>query len=93
VRWDRIQRVALLLVLAGVVMLYIGPARSYLQTWRESNARAAQLHRAQAENHRLIARRRALRDPRSLEREARELGMVKPGERAFVIQNAPQPKH
>ena len=31
-----------------------------------------------------------LRDPQAVEREARRLGMVRQGERAYVIENAPR---
>src|SRR5215212_4039731 len=89
VRWDRVGRVALLVVLGGVLLLYAGPVRSYWQTWRESRAKHAELHRLEAEHARLLARRRELREPASLMREARRLGMVRRGERAFVLQDLP----
>jgi cell division protein FtsB len=44
----------------------------------------------EAENRRLEARKKALKDPRALEREARRLGMVKPGERAYVVKGLPK---
>lgn len=90
VRWDRVGRVALLIVLGGILLLYAGPVHSYWQTWRESKVRRAELHRLQAEHDRLLARRRALREPASLMREARRLGMVRRGERAFVVQDLPR---
>ena len=90
VRWDRLGRVALLVVLGGILLLYAGPVHSYWQTWRESKARQAELHRLQAEHQRLLARRRELREPASLMREARRLGMVRRGERAFVVQDLPK---
>ena len=90
VRWDRLGRITLLLVLAGVLLLYVGPAVSYFQTWRESKARQDELRSLQRENVRLLARRRALREPRSLELEARAMGMVRRGERAFVIEGLPR---
>ena len=43
-----------------------------------------------AENARLNARRRALGDPRTLEAEARKLGMVRPTERAYVVTGLPK---
>lgn len=85
VRWDRVGRVALLLVLGLILLLYVGPARSFLSTWQEAKGERADVHRLEAENRRLQARRRALEDPRTLETEARKLGMVRPGERAFII--------
>lgn len=91
VRWDRLGRVALLLVLGLILLLYVGPARSFVSTWRESRAKRVEVHRLEAENRRLQARRAALEDPRTLEMEARKLGMVRPGERAFVIQGLGRP--
>jgi cell division protein FtsB len=89
IRWDRVGRVALLLVLIGVVGLYVGPAINYVETVREAGARRAELKELQRENERLRARRAALQDPRTLEREARRLGLVKPGERAYIIKGLP----
>jgi cell division protein FtsB len=40
-----------------------------------------------AENARLRAEQRTLSAPGALEREARRLGMVKAGERAYIVQN------
>jgi cell division protein FtsB len=90
VRWDRVGRVALLLVLGLIVLLYVGPARSYFTTWQEAKHKRAEVQRLERENVRLRARRKALNDPRTLEFEARRLGMVRAGERAFVIQGLPQ---
>ena len=89
VRWDRVGRVALLLLLGVVLLLYVNPAINYLQTWQAANAKRGEVDRLQAENKRLLARRAALRQPATLEREARRLGMVRPGERAYVIKGLP----
>jgi Septum formation initiator len=90
VRWDRVGRVALLLVLGLILLLYLGPARSFYSTWRESHAKRDQVRRLLRENATLTARRRALTDPRTLEVEARRLGMVRPTERAFVVTGLPR---
>jgi cell division protein FtsB len=90
IRWDRVSRVGLLVVLVGIVALYIGPAHSYVSTLREAKVKRAEVHRLQRENAHLRARRDALRDPKALEREARRLGMVKPGERAYVVKGLPK---
>ena len=86
IRWDRLGRVALLLVLLGVIVLYINPLRSYVSTWSEAKTRRAEVAELQRENERLRARKAELRNKRALEREARRLGMVKPGERAYVVE-------
>jgi cell division protein FtsB len=85
VRWDRVGRTALLLLLLLVALAYIGPARSLVSTWRESHAKQAQVDRLQREHDALLTRARELRDPRTVQAEARRLGMVKPGERSYVV--------
>jgi cell division protein FtsB len=90
IRWDRVSRVALLIVLLAIVGLYIGPARSYWSTVREAKHRRAEVAQLKRENDRLRAKRAALRSTSSLEREARRLGMVRPGERAYVVKHLPK---
>ena len=89
VRWDRLGRVALLLVLLGVIALYVNPLRSWWSTWHEAKDRRGEVTALERENDRLRARKQQLGDPRALEREARGLGMVKPGERAYVVEGLP----
>ena len=89
IRWDRVGRVGLLVVLLGLVYLYIGPTISYVETWNEAGSRRAEVEQLKRENQRLRERRRALQDPRVLEREARRLGMVKPGERGYIVKGLP----
>jgi len=89
VRWDRVGRVALLGLLLFVALAYVGPARSLVSTWRESHAKQAQVQRLQREHELLLRRARDLRDPRTVQAEARRLGMVKPGERSYVVRDLP----
>jgi cell division protein FtsB len=90
IRWDRISRVALLVVLVGLLGLYVGPARSYWSTVQEAKERRAEVTLLQRQNERLRARRAALRDASTLEREARRMGMVRPRERAYVLEHLPK---
>jgi cell division protein FtsB len=90
IRWDRVSRVALLVVLLGMLFLYVGPARSYWSTVQEAKHRRAEVTRLKHENTRLRARRDALRNPAALEREARRLGMVRPGEKSYVVKHLPK---
>ena len=89
IRWDRVSRVVLLVVLLGLVLLYAGPARSYWDAMQEASQRRAEVAERKRENERLRERRRALRSSGALEREARRLGMTKPGERPYVVENLP----
>ena len=89
IRWDRISRYALLAVFGGLLFLYVNPARSYVNTVRESHHRQAQVRALDRENRALAARKKALADPHVIEAEARRLGMVKPGEHSFVVRGLP----
>ena len=89
IRWDRIGRHALLGVLVVILLLYISPVKHWLEQSRTADEQRAELRDLERENARLEARARELRRPDALEREARKLGMVKQGERAFVVENAP----
>jgi cell division protein FtsB len=90
VRWDRVGRLALLVTLGGVLLLYVGPARSYISTWRTAGGHRANIARLEGQNRALRAERRALHDPRTLERRARALGMVRSDERSYVVMGLPR---
>jgi cell division protein FtsB len=90
IRWDRLGRWALIVVLGFVLYLYIGPATTWVSTYKEAKRKRAEVAALRAENQRLRDRRRELRDPASLEREARRIGMVKAGEKSYVIEDLPR---
>lgn len=90
IRWDRISRYGLLIVFAGLLFLYVNPARSYLSTLHQSHQRQAEVRALEHEHHALAARVHALNDPHEIEAEARSLGMVRPGERPFVVRGLPR---
>jgi cell division protein FtsB len=89
IRWDRVGRVALLAVLGIILLLYISPAKHWIEQSRTASALNAELRHLEEENRRLEIRARELQRPDALEREARKLGMVEQGERAFAIENLP----
>jgi cell division protein FtsB len=90
IRWDRISRVGLLVVLVVILGLYVGPARSYFATRTQAAEKHHAVQQLKRENARLKARANALRDPGALEREARRMGMVRPGERAYSVTGLPK---
>jgi cell division protein FtsB len=90
IRWDRLGRWALIAVLGLVLYLYIGPAASWVSAYKEAGRKRADVAALKAENRRLLDRRKNLRDPASLDREARRLGMVKAGEKSYVVQDLPR---
>ena len=89
-RWDRLGRLGLLVVLGVILLLYVSPAKHWLEQSGTKNAQQAELQALIGENKRLRQRVRALSDPAALEQEARRLGMVRKGERSYVIENPPR---
>jgi cell division protein FtsB len=79
--------VALLAVLGAILLLYVSPTKH----WVEQSSTAGEQHRELSdltrENRHLKRRVRELRSPGALESEARRLGMVRRGERSYVIEN------
>ena len=85
IRWDRVGRIALVLVLFGVMVSYLNPMVNLLQAWQGSKASDQQLTQLQRQKAELTQQLREVSSPATLEREARKLGMVKPGEHAYVV--------
>ncbi len=85
VRWDRVGRVALLVVLIIVAGLYAQHALSFLSARSQARQQQAIVRRLQHDNAELRQQQTSLRDPATIALYARKLGMVKPGERPFVI--------
>ncbi len=89
IRWDRLGRLALLATLLFILVLYISPAKHWIQQSSTAGHQKGELNDLRTENRVLKRRVTALRDPGALEREARRLGMVRQGEHAYVIENLP----
>jgi cell division protein FtsB len=81
--------VALLVTLVVIVLSYLSPARHWLQQSGTAKRQKQELSQLTTQRKRLQQRLHALRDPGALEREARRLGMVRVGERSYVIENLP----
>ena len=90
VRWDRLGRMALLGTLGVILLLYISPAKHWIEQAGTARAETSELRELESEHDRLERRVKELRDPQAVEREARRLGMVRQGERAYVIENSPR---
>ncbi|HEV3056064.1 MAG TPA: septum formation initiator family protein [Solirubrobacteraceae bacterium] len=89
VRWDRVGRVSLLLVLIAVLGLYVQHALSYLSTRSQADAEQALVQQLARQNRALEAQRQALMKPATIIRDARALGMINQGERGYVITGQP----
>jgi cell division protein FtsB len=85
-----VGRIALLATLLVIIGLYISPARHWLQQSRTSGEQKQELQSLRDENVALKKRVHALKDPGAVESEARRLGMVRQGERPYVVQGLPR---
>jgi cell division protein FtsB len=78
--------VALLFTLFVIVLLYIRPVAHWVQQRSTAAHSRADLRDLRRERDRLEARLRQLSGTGAVEREARKMGMVRPGERPYVIE-------
>lgn len=65
--------------------LYVNPLAGFVDAWQESNAEKQNLAELENVNAELKQRVAALDAPGGAEREARKMGMIAEGERAYVV--------
>jgi cell division protein FtsB len=80
-----VGRVALLVVLAVVAGLYLQQAVAYLSVRSEANQQHGIVLRLERQNRQLARQEQTLNSPATIESDARALGMVRPGERSYVV--------
>jgi cell division protein FtsB len=85
IHWDKFGRVVLVLVLFGILLSYVNPVAHFLHAWRDNGSQEQQLVQLKQENAELRTRADSVRDGDAVERAARRLGMVAPGEGSYVI--------
>jgi cell division protein FtsB len=86
IRWDRVGRWALICVFALVIYLYIGPARTWVGTYGEAKRKRDEVATLRERHEQLREEQRRLERQGAVELEARKLGMVKAGEKLYVIE-------
>jgi len=85
VRWERVGRYGLLFVLVIVVGLYVEHTLSYVSTRSQSDQQHAIVNRLTQQNRALAQELSSLNDPVTIVRDARALGMVRPGEQSYAM--------
>ena len=85
IKWDRVGRVVLTLVLAAVLYSYLNPSIDFVKTYSGTTAAKVKLHELLAQNRRLHDRIQSSEDSLVVQREARSQGMVAEGETPVVI--------
>jgi hypothetical protein len=88
VRWDRVGRATLLVVLTVVVALYVNQARTYFSVRSQANQQMATAQALERQNRLLFQQQQSLQRPATIQRDARALGMIRQGERPYVITGA-----
>jgi len=89
IRWDRVGRVAMLFTLIVLLYLAISPIRSLITDFHISAQRQAQLRQLERRGAALALQEHALSLPGTRQVEARNLGLVRPGEHPFVLYGLP----
>jgi hypothetical protein len=89
IRWERVGRVALLVVLAIVVGLYVQQGLRVFSVHRQAEQQLQSVHQLQHANASLTKQERALNNPATIKSDARALGMVLPTERSYVVTGLP----
>jgi hypothetical protein len=85
IKWDRIGRIALVVVLAAVLYSYLNPAIDFVKTYTATTAAKVKLHDLLSENRRLHDQVQSADDPIVIDRKARSQGMVLEGETPTVL--------
>ena len=90
IRWDRVARSMLLVVLLAVLISFLGPATKYVRTWQLARETRGEVRSLRDDNARLRQEAKLLKDPQQIELRARQLGMARPGERVYVVRGLPK---
>ncbi len=85
IKWDRVGRIALVLVLFAVAYSYLNPAIDLFKTYQSTTAAKAEFHQLLRENKRLHKAVQSADEPAVVERTARGQGLVAEGETPFVL--------
>jgi hypothetical protein len=79
----------MLLVLAALVYLYLSAGAHLLSSWRQSSHVNGTVAAMEREHRTLLRQHNELSSQSNLEVQARQLDMMRPGERSYVVTNLP----
>jgi cell division protein FtsB len=89
VRWDKVGRIAMLCVTVAIVYLYLSAGIRLFSAWGESKRDSAQVRVLERQNRALRQQRATLASSGTVQAEARRLGMIRPGEQAYMVSGLP----
>jgi cell division protein FtsB len=90
IRWDRVARTTLLIVLVVVLFSFLGPATKYFRSWQLARETRGEVRQLRTDNARLTQEAKLLQNPGQIELRARQMGMARPGERVYVVRGLPK---
>lgn len=90
IRWDRVARTMLLVVLLAVLVSFLGPATKYVRTWQLARQTKHEVIQLRDDNARMRKQAKLLQNPDQIELRARQRGMARPGERVYVVRGLPK---
>jgi cell division protein FtsB len=79
----------MLCVAIAIAYFYLSAGVRLFSTWRESKRDSAQVHSLERQHSLLEQQHTVLASPVTVQEEARRLGMVRPGEQAYVVSGLP----
>jgi hypothetical protein len=85
VKWDRVGRIALVLVLFAVAYSYLNPAIDLFKTYQSTTAAKAEFHSLLHENKRLHRSIQSSDEAAVVEQTARKQGLVAAGETSLMV--------
>jgi cell division protein FtsB len=90
IRWDRLGRIAMVVVIGVLAYLYISAGTRILSTWHLAASNRAKVAAMERQNRELKASLARLRQPNTIVQEGRRFGMVKSGEVPFFTDGLPR---
>jgi len=85
VGWDRKFRTIMVLVFGLTGFLALKAGLAMYNAHEQAAQQASLMQSLRSQNRELEAQKKALNQPGTIERDARQLGMVRVGERAYVV--------
>lgn len=79
----------MLCVMVAIVLLYLSAGIRLFSSWGESKRDSAQVHILERQNRKLLRQHTTLASPGTVQAEARRLGMIRPGEQAYIVSGLP----
>lgn len=89
-RWDKVGRLALVVLLVVLAYLYVSAGVSLWGTWHASRQDKATVVSLERQNVELKHEQAALKRRYSDESQARRLGMARSNEKSFVVRHLPR---